>query len=79
MMFLTKIDGYQEICDTNKNVTKMGMIIKGVYCIMILTRIKKIHCRKRPVHRELGEIPTPAKKTHPLTTQSYHGVVGSTA
>jgi hypothetical protein len=27
------MDGYQKMCDTNKNVTKMGMIIKGVYYI----------------------------------------------
>jgi hypothetical protein len=35
MMFLTKPDGYQEMCDTNKNVTKMDMIIKGV-CYMYI-------------------------------------------
>jgi hypothetical protein len=55
----------------NKNVTKMGMIIKGIYCIMILTRMGKNYCRKRSVQNELGELPTPAKKTHPLTAQSY--------
>ncbi len=33
MVFLTKMDGYQKMCDTNKNVTKMGVIIKGVYYI----------------------------------------------
>jgi len=27
MVFLIKMDGYQKMCDTNKNVTKMGMII----------------------------------------------------
>jgi hypothetical protein len=27
------MDGYQKVCDTNKNVTKMGVIIKGVYYI----------------------------------------------
>jgi hypothetical protein len=27
----TKMDGYQKLCDTNKNMTKMGLIIKGVY------------------------------------------------
>jgi hypothetical protein len=32
MVFLIKIDGYQKMCDTNKNVTKMGMITKGFYC-----------------------------------------------
>jgi hypothetical protein len=31
MVFLTKTNGYQKMCDTNKNVTKMGVIIKGVY------------------------------------------------
>ncbi len=36
MTFLTKTDDYQKMCDTNKNVIKMGVIIKGVY----YTRIK---------------------------------------
>jgi hypothetical protein len=31
MVFFTKKNGYQKKCDTNKNVTKMGMIIKGFY------------------------------------------------
>jgi hypothetical protein len=31
MAFLTKTDGYQKMCDTTKNVTKMGMIVKAVY------------------------------------------------
>ncbi len=35
MMFLTKMDGYQKMCDTNKNVIKMGVIIKGVYYIIL--------------------------------------------
>jgi hypothetical protein len=30
-MFCTKTDDYQEMCDTNKNVTKMGVIIRMVY------------------------------------------------
>jgi hypothetical protein len=29
MVFLTKMDGYQKMCDTNKNVIKIGAIIKG--------------------------------------------------
>ncbi len=36
MMFQTEMDGYQKLCDTNKNVTNMGMIIKEVYCIYLL-------------------------------------------
>jgi len=32
MMFFTRTDDYQEMCDTNKNVTKMGVIIRRVYC-----------------------------------------------
>jgi hypothetical protein len=36
MVSLTKMDGYQKMCDTNKNVTKMGVIIKGVYCITFI-------------------------------------------
>jgi hypothetical protein len=35
MVFLTKMNGYQKMCDTNKNVTNMRMIIKGVYCILM--------------------------------------------
>jgi hypothetical protein len=31
MVFLTKTDGYQKMCDTNKNVAQMGMIVKRVY------------------------------------------------
>ncbi len=32
MTFLIKTNDYQiKMCDTNKNVTKMGVIIKGVY------------------------------------------------
>jgi len=30
--FSTKMNGYQKLCDTKKNVTKMRVIIKGVYC-----------------------------------------------
>jgi hypothetical protein len=30
-MFLTETNGCQKLCDKNKNGTKMGMIIKGVY------------------------------------------------
>jgi hypothetical protein len=37
MLFLTKLDGYQKNYDTNKNVTKMDVIIKGVYYIMTIT------------------------------------------
>jgi hypothetical protein len=33
MVFLLKPNGYQKMCDTNKNVIKMGVIIKGVYYI----------------------------------------------
>jgi hypothetical protein len=33
MVFLIKLDDYQEMCSTNKNVAKMDVIIKGVYCI----------------------------------------------
>jgi hypothetical protein len=31
MMFFTKMDDYQEMCDTSKNVTKTGVIIRRVY------------------------------------------------
>jgi hypothetical protein len=39
MVFLTKIDCYQKMCDKNKNVIKMGMIIKGVYYKCYLQKI----------------------------------------
>jgi hypothetical protein len=29
------MDGYQKMCHTNKNVTKMGVITKGVYCNLL--------------------------------------------
>jgi len=29
MVLLTKMDGYQKMCDTNKNVIKIGVIIRG--------------------------------------------------
>jgi len=32
MVFFTKMDGYQKLCDIDKNVIKMGVIIKGIYC-----------------------------------------------
>jgi hypothetical protein len=32
MVFFTKMDGHQKLCDINKNVIKMGVIMKGVYC-----------------------------------------------
>ncbi len=33
MVFLLKTNDYQrKMCDTNKNVTKKGVIIKRVYC-----------------------------------------------
>jgi hypothetical protein len=34
--FLLKWMVTKKLCDTNKNVTKMGVIIKGVYCISSL-------------------------------------------
>jgi hypothetical protein len=40
MVFLTKADGYQKLCDTHKNVIKMGVIVKGVYCISFLSTPK---------------------------------------
>jgi hypothetical protein len=40
MEFLSKKDGYfkkdkEKVCHKNKNVTKMDVIIEGVYCTMI--------------------------------------------
>jgi len=46
MVFLTKTDDCQKkMCDTNKNVTKMNMTIKGVYCSLSLRffRFIKFH------------------------------------
>jgi uncharacterized membrane protein YdbT with pleckstrin-like domain len=42
MVFPTKMDSYQKMCDTNKNVTNMGMIIKGVYHILMCLSYKII-------------------------------------
>jgi hypothetical protein len=39
MVFVTKMNGYEKMCDTNKNVTKIGVIIKGVYCNLFGSRI----------------------------------------
>jgi hypothetical protein len=36
MVFFTKMDGYQKMCVTTKNVTKMGMIIKKAYYIICI-------------------------------------------
>jgi hypothetical protein len=41
MVFLTKTNGYQKLCDRNNNVIKMGVIIKGVYCTFTHTKKKK--------------------------------------
>jgi hypothetical protein len=36
VFFFTKMDGYQKKCETQtKNVTKMNVIIKGVYCNIV--------------------------------------------
>jgi hypothetical protein len=37
MVFLTKIDDYQKMCDMNKKVTNMGVIIKGVFTVYFFT------------------------------------------
>jgi hypothetical protein len=39
MVFFTKMNDYQKMCETNKNVTKMGMIIKGVYYMYLMGTI----------------------------------------
>jgi hypothetical protein len=39
MVFLTKTNGFQKMCDTNKYVIKMGVIIKGVYYILNLLAV----------------------------------------
>jgi hypothetical protein len=49
MVFLTKVNGYQKLYNSNKNVTKMGMIIEGVYCTsktMNKIYISNMHCSK---------------------------------
>jgi hypothetical protein len=40
MVYLIKSNGYQKMCDTNKNVIKMGMIIKGVYSNYVNSKSK---------------------------------------
>ncbi len=37
---ITKKNGYQKMCDRNKNVIKMSVIIKGVYCTFTHTKKK---------------------------------------
>jgi len=37
MVFLIETNGYQKMCDTNENVTKMGMLIKGFTIVAILS------------------------------------------
>jgi hypothetical protein len=34
-IFFTKTHDYQEMCDTNQNVTKMGVITRRVYCNLV--------------------------------------------
>ncbi len=36
-----KMNDYQKLCDENKNVTKTGVIIKGVYCVLYLTTAQR--------------------------------------
>jgi hypothetical protein len=44
MVFLSKMDDYQKkTCDTNKNVTKMGVIIMGVYCTCMPCHAKNLN------------------------------------
>jgi hypothetical protein len=40
-VIITKKNGYQKMCDRNKNVIKMSVIIKGVYCTFTRTKKKK--------------------------------------
>jgi len=40
MVFLIKMDGYQKLWH-KQNVTKMGVIIKGVYCNQVQVFEKK--------------------------------------
>jgi hypothetical protein len=48
MVFLTKTDGYQKMCDTNKNVIKMGMILKGVDHTIVLYYLMYLHKEFKP-------------------------------
>jgi hypothetical protein len=36
------MNGYQKMCDTNKNVIEMGVIIKGVYCSFICFSLDQV-------------------------------------
>ncbi len=51
MIFLTKLDGYQKMCDANKNVTEMGVIIKGVYCGYVDSK-PKTNSIKQTIHHK---------------------------
>jgi hypothetical protein len=35
MVFHIKMDGSQKICDINKNVSKIDVIIKGINCMFV--------------------------------------------
>jgi len=53
MTFLTKINGYQKMCDTNKN--EMGVIIKGLYYIRFRVSLVKVHLtwsKKKNQHKK---------------------------
>jgi hypothetical protein len=52
MIFLTKLDGYRKMCDTNKNVTEMGVIIKGVYYGYVDSK-SKTNSIKQTIHHKI--------------------------
>jgi hypothetical protein len=42
MVFLPEMNGYPKLCDTNKNMTKMGVIIKRFYCLLLVNTADKL-------------------------------------
>jgi hypothetical protein len=47
------MDGYQKMCDINKNVTEMGVIIKGVYCGYVDSKSKTNNIKQIIYHKKI--------------------------
>ncbi len=72
MVFLPKMVGYQKMCDTNKNVTKTSMIIKGVYCVKKNVSTSKHKHKNHNKIKKFYGCPCP---WHQFTLNELFGVV----
>jgi hypothetical protein len=52
-MFLAKVDGYQKLCDINKNVTKTGWYLERRFPVVVVIGSVKIHVAGVEVLREM--------------------------